>query len=461
MSSNHIYGVSPSSDSTSPYNYLYRITNIVEQKYYYGIRTSKKLLPQDDLGTKYFSSSRDKKFKSDQKEHPENYQYKIIIICNSRERLCELEVKIHRKFKVGINPKFYNRIAQNLTGLDPTGHVVVRDAFGNTSLVPLNDEQYLNGTLQSTSKGRIIVKDNEGNYHNVLLTDPLYLNGILQPAGKGKVTVRDSEGNTSWVSKTNPLYLNGTLVSNTTGNVVVRDSEGKTFWVSKDDPRLLDGTVQSTSKGRVNVKDSDGKTFAVPINHPDYISGILQPIFKGQVVVKDKFGKRIMVPVDDPRISSGELEYNTKGQVTVRDSEGNCFNVLVDDERFINGELKSIMKGRQWIHNPTLNKNARIKANEPLPEGWEYGHKVSKIKHYKKTPWGIFESANALEPEINCTTVYSWCGRRNDHKVSKNTYDRCKKLRETFGPDCIGKTFKELGFANLTPEEYNQLPVEK
>ena len=68
MSSTTIYGALPTA-SSGPYHYLYRITNLVENKYYYGIRTSRNTLPQDDLGVKYFSSSTDKTFISNQKEH--------------------------------------------------------------------------------------------------------------------------------------------------------------------------------------------------------------------------------------------------------------------------------------------------------------------------------------------------------------------------------------------------------
>ena len=60
-------------------HYVYRITNKIENKHYYGCRTTK-LEPKDDLGSKYFSSSRDKEFIKDQKENPYNYKYKIIKI---------------------------------------------------------------------------------------------------------------------------------------------------------------------------------------------------------------------------------------------------------------------------------------------------------------------------------------------------------------------------------------------
>ena len=81
------------------------------------------------------------------------------------------------------------------------------------------------------------------------------------------------------------------------------------------------------------------------------------------------------------------------------------------------------------------------------------------FKRYWKTPWGIFNSSVALEPEISRNKLNIWCGPKNNCEVNKFSYVHCKKLQETFGNNCIGKTYKELGFSLLTPEEYQQLIV--
>jgi group I intron endonuclease len=102
------------------YNYVYRITNKVEQKYYYGVRGCN-VEPKMDLGIKYFSSSSDSDFKDDQKNHPENYKYKIVRICSTRKKADALEIKLQEKFNVGINESFYNRSTRTSTGFDRAG----------------------------------------------------------------------------------------------------------------------------------------------------------------------------------------------------------------------------------------------------------------------------------------------------------------------------------------------------
>lgn len=102
------------------YHYVYRITNINEKRYYYGKRTSK-IPPKEDLGKIYFSSSRDKDFQQDQRKNPENYKYKVICVFPTSEKALCFEIRLHAKFNVGKNPKFYNKAKQTSTGFSTFG----------------------------------------------------------------------------------------------------------------------------------------------------------------------------------------------------------------------------------------------------------------------------------------------------------------------------------------------------
>ena len=101
-------------------HYVYRITNKIENKHYYGVRSTK-LEPKDDLGIKYFSSSTERVFIKDQKENPYNYKYKIIKIFSTREEAIKLEIFLHNKFNVGVNESFYNKAKQTSSGWDRSG----------------------------------------------------------------------------------------------------------------------------------------------------------------------------------------------------------------------------------------------------------------------------------------------------------------------------------------------------
>lgn len=101
-------------------HYVYRITNTNINKHYYGVRSCIGN-PKEDLGIRYFSSSRDTEFKIDQKENPDSYKYKIIRVYKTRILAVKMEIKLHNKLNVGINESFYNRAKHTSTGFDTTG----------------------------------------------------------------------------------------------------------------------------------------------------------------------------------------------------------------------------------------------------------------------------------------------------------------------------------------------------
>jgi len=105
---------------TSLIHYVYRITNIITKKHYYGKRSSK-IDPKLDLGIKYFSSSKDSDFRKDQKLNPHHYKYKIVAKFSTAMEAIIRESKLHYLFNVGKNENFYNKANQRINGFDTTG----------------------------------------------------------------------------------------------------------------------------------------------------------------------------------------------------------------------------------------------------------------------------------------------------------------------------------------------------
>ena len=99
----------------SIYHYVYRITNLTEQKHYYGARSCS-VHPSEDLGIKYFSSSSDSEFISEQKLNPDNFKYKIVSLHATRKEANFKESVLHKKFNVASNEEFYNKVNQPFPG---------------------------------------------------------------------------------------------------------------------------------------------------------------------------------------------------------------------------------------------------------------------------------------------------------------------------------------------------------
>lgn len=363
----YIYGTQPTIGADNKYHYVYRITNIQENKHYYGSRTSK-INPFDDLGKTYFSSASSPQnswIKQDQKNNSHHYKYKIIKTYANRKSAINLECKLHIKFDVSNSKSFYNVSRQTGTKFDTTGKIVTIDKSGNVELINCDDPRFNSGELQSITSGKIYVEDKIGRITTIYPLDPRYISGELS-----KVSV-----------------------------MTYKDKNGKYHKVKTTDKRVISGELNGMNKHMVTVKDNHGKNFNVHKNDPRYISGELKSVMTNLITVIDHNNKIIKINRNDPRYISGELKSNIIG-----------------------------------YNNPSF-------------------------KYYRKTPWGIFDSLSALEPKISKYKLETWCGSKNNQKMSNIVYNNCEKLQETFGPECIGKTFKELGFGNLTPEEYQQLHI--
>ena len=120
------------------YHYTYRITNIKEGMYYYGVHSCD-CLPKEDIGVKYWSSLKKKEFIKDQKQNPQDYKYKVIKIFSTRVEAIEHEIFLHKKFDVKLHKKFYNEANQTSTKFDTSGKGIFINEFGEYELVDINE----------------------------------------------------------------------------------------------------------------------------------------------------------------------------------------------------------------------------------------------------------------------------------------------------------------------------------
>jgi hypothetical protein len=116
------------------YHYVYRISNTSDNMHYYGKRSSK-IHPKEDLGIKYFSSSKDVTFLEDQKLNPQNYEYIIVAYCSTSKEALELEIYLHSYYKVGCNSRFYNKAAQTSVGFSTEGVKYSEERKAKMSLI--------------------------------------------------------------------------------------------------------------------------------------------------------------------------------------------------------------------------------------------------------------------------------------------------------------------------------------
>jgi len=145
--------------------YTYRITNIESRKHYYGSRQCS-IIPKDDLGIIYFSSSSNKQFIEDQMLNKQNYRYKIIYIFDNRKSATNMEIKLHNKFDIGVNENFYNKVKQTSTSFMPNAYTLAKTRnthLNNIDIHGRNGYQQLADSVNQEIKGLKISNTKQKN----------------------------------------------------------------------------------------------------------------------------------------------------------------------------------------------------------------------------------------------------------------------------------------------------------
>lgn len=100
-------------------HYVYRIKNKINGKHYYGVRTCDGNA-EDDLGKKYFSSSKIVKVEIE-KFSVINFKFVIVRKFQNRKEAENFEIFLHNKFNVSSNDLFYNRANHTKSGFSTFG----------------------------------------------------------------------------------------------------------------------------------------------------------------------------------------------------------------------------------------------------------------------------------------------------------------------------------------------------
>lgn len=102
------------------YHYVYEVINLITDMRYIGSRSCK-IQPSQDLGNKYFTSSKDINFINDQRLNSISYKYVVLKEFENRKDALEFEIFLHNKFDVSRNNQFFNRAKQTSTGFNTSG----------------------------------------------------------------------------------------------------------------------------------------------------------------------------------------------------------------------------------------------------------------------------------------------------------------------------------------------------
>ena len=186
------------------YNYFYKVTNLINGHFYYGIHST------DNINDGYMGSGH-RLHRAFNKYGSNNFIKEILKYFDTREEALDYEEYIVNETLVKDN-NCYNEILGG-SDFNPIGKFPVYNKETNEKiLVEKNDERYLSGEYVTMSYGKTPVIDKYNNHYLVDKNDERLKTGELKKQFEGRVCVRDKDGNRFYVDKDDPRYLSGELI---------------------------------------------------------------------------------------------------------------------------------------------------------------------------------------------------------------------------------------------------------
>jgi len=158
------------------YYYIYKTTNIINQKYYIGMHST------SNINDGYIGSGI-VLWRSIRKYGKENFKTEIL------EYLLDRKTMFNREKEIVNEELLKDPLCMNIviggSGGWTLGKVIVKDKDNNILMISKNDPRYLSGELISNLKNKVSVKDKDGNKLQVSKDDLRYLSGELIHNMKG------------------------------------------------------------------------------------------------------------------------------------------------------------------------------------------------------------------------------------------------------------------------------------
>lgn len=344
------------------------------------------IVPQNDIGIYYFSSSTNISFIQSQKDNPNNYSYEILSIHDSYSDALKEESRLHHLYNVDTSDFYYNRVKANpYFDVHNMIAVIRKDDVSRTIIwMNRNDEDVINGTYVGCNYGTVTVKNIlTGVCEKINKED--YDSSIHQYTMSGKIVGFDESGDIKVCDN-----HNHNLMSIHKGSVNIKD---KDIYRRVDTQTRIDQNLKCVLDENIILRNK--YTGIVEMIAKDSDISNYEGVNKNKVTVKDIYGNVSVVNKDDPLYLNGDLVHITTGMMNVKDIHGNVYKVSVDDHRIASGELIPYMCGFIWINNGIENRH--VTGDSVIPPGWVRGMKPGGMR---KGSTGKIWISNGIESRM-------------------------------------------------------------
>ena len=219
------------------YNYFYKITNNINNHFYYGVHCT------DNLNDGYMGSGKRLHY-AYKKYNIENFSKEILYFFDTIQEAYEYEAEVVNETLI-LDPNCYN-IKQGGQGWNTYGLATVKDKDGNCFDVPVDDPRIKSGELVGATKGMYTYIDKDNNRYYLDKNDRKIKELHLKPYTSfvNTICVKDKNDNIFLVNNTDSNYISGKLVPVNRDKVLVKDKYNNYYEVYKTDKRYISGELK-------------------------------------------------------------------------------------------------------------------------------------------------------------------------------------------------------------------------
>lgn len=234
------------------YHYFYKITNLLNNHFYYGIHST------DDLEDGYMGSGTRLNY-AYKKYGIENFVKEIIKFFDTREECSNYEVEMVNEELVH-NKDCYNVIMGG-DSFATNETITVKDENGNCFHISKYDERWLKGELVGSTKGFINCYDIFLKKYVQVSKEEYYNNDRYVGLTCGFIAARKigTEEKFGLIKIDDFLSNRDEYETPTTNKILTKDKFGNTFMVNKSDERLKNGELVNFWKDRKHKEESKQK----------------------------------------------------------------------------------------------------------------------------------------------------------------------------------------------------------
>jgi hypothetical protein len=187
------------------YNYFYRTTNLINNKYYFGVHKT------NNINDGYLGSGTRLKY-AIVKYGVENFKKEILRYFDKYEDALKYESEVVSEELIN-DSNCYNLVKGGKGGWNNDTYMNVIDKKTNNCIRVLKNSEYYKNTdnYYHLTKNMITVYDISGNTFKVNIDDEKFINREFQSISKNKVTVKDVNNNIYSVDIKDERYVKGEL----------------------------------------------------------------------------------------------------------------------------------------------------------------------------------------------------------------------------------------------------------